>query len=52
MSEETEKFIAAMLKSAKEKKDVEPQTRFEGVDKKEVQDIVAEIQGFKKKKEE
>ena len=39
-----------MLKKAKDKKEVKPQTRFEGVDREEVEEMTENILGFKKKK--
>jgi hypothetical protein len=41
--ETTEKFVANMLKSAKEKKTVNPQTRFEGVQSAEVEELTKNI---------
>ena len=51
MTEDTDKFVQEMLKKAKEKKETLPQTRTEGVDHQEVENIVDELQGLKKKKE-
>lgn len=44
MSEETNKFVQDMLKKADEKKKTEPQTRFEGVKKEEVEKLTENIQ--------
>ena len=43
MSEETDKFVEAMLKSAKESKETEAKQRFDKVDKTEVESIVEGI---------
>ncbi|MBW2996613.1 hypothetical protein KY332_04930 [Candidatus Woesearchaeota archaeon] len=51
MTDENEKFVEEMLKSAEKKKETKPQKRTEGVDKEEVEDMTAEILGWKKKKE-
>ena len=50
MADENQRFIEEMLKKAKENKETKPQTRTEGVDHKEIEDMTDEIQGFKKKK--
>ena len=52
MTEETDKFVEEMLKKAKEKKETKPQTRTEGVDHKQIEEMTDAIQGFKKKKKE
>ncbi len=48
MTDTTDKFVQSMLKSAKEKKEVKPQTRTEGVDQQEIEKLVEMMQGFKK----
>jgi len=52
MTEETDKFVQEMLKKAKDNKETKPQTRTEGVNREEVESIVDELHGLKKKKEE
>jgi hypothetical protein len=52
MTEETDKFVQEMLKKANEKKETKAQKRTEGVNKEEVEDMTAEILGWKKKKQE
>ena len=55
MSEENQKFIEQMLKQAKEKKQTQPQTRTEGVDREKVEELTGEVLGWKlekKKKQE
>ena len=52
MTDDNQKFVEEMLKRSKEKGAAKPQTRTEGVDREEVEDLTAEIMGFKKKKEE
>ena len=52
MTEETDKFVEEMLKSAEKKKETKAQTRTEGVDHKQIEEMTEEIQGFKKKKKE
>lgn len=44
MSQETDKFVQEMLKKSQEKKEVKPQTRYEGVDKEEVARLTENIQ--------
>jgi len=51
MAEETDKFVQEMLRKAKEKKETVPQTRTEGVNREEVENIVDELHGLKKKKD-
>ena len=48
MTDENQKFVEEMLKRAKDKKETEPQTRHEGVDYKEAEEITAKILGFKR----
>jgi hypothetical protein len=43
MSEITNKFVENMLKSAKDKKKVEPQTRTEGVNRDDMDQIMKDI---------
>ena len=50
--DKNQKFVEEMLKRAKEKKETPAQTRYEGVDRKEAEEITARILGFKKKKED
>ncbi|MBR9691480.1 hypothetical protein GOV06_01715 [Candidatus Woesearchaeota archaeon] len=52
MTEETDKFVAEMLKRAKEKKETEARTRTHGVDREKVEEMTEELLGFKKKKKE
>ena len=55
MTEETDKFVEEMLKKAKEKGAAKPQTRTEGVDREEVEELTGEVLGWKlekKKKKE
>jgi len=50
--DENQKFVEEMLKRAKEKKETKAQTRTEGVDREEAEEITAKVLGFKRKKEE
>ncbi len=50
MTEETDKFVEEMLKSAAKKKETKAQTRTEGVDRKAIEEMTEELQGFTKKK--
>lgn len=47
-----DKFVEDMLKKAKEKREVKPQSRWEGVDRTEVEEMTAKILGFKRKKDQ
>jgi len=49
MTDDTQKFVEEMLKKAQEKKETKAQSRTEGVDKQEVEDIVDSLMGKKKK---
>ncbi len=54
MTEETDKFVEEMLKSAAKKKETKAQTRTEGVDREKVEELTGEVLGWKleKKKKE
>ncbi|MEE9525026.1 MAG: hypothetical protein V3V78_00275 [Candidatus Woesearchaeota archaeon] len=52
MTEESDKFVQEMLKKVNEKKETEARTRTHGVDHSEVEDITAEVLGWKKKKKD
>ena len=43
MSEETSAFVEEMLKKTKEKKETKPQTRTQGVDKKEIEKMTEKL---------
>ena len=46
-----DKFVEDMLKKAKEKREVKPQSRWEGVNRTEVEEITAKILGVKRRKD-
>ncbi len=50
MSEENDKFVEEMLKSAKKKKETKAQKRYDGKDQEEVEEKTKEILGWKEKK--
>jgi len=50
MSEENDRFVEEMLKKVKEKKETKPQTRTQGVNKEEVEDLVKNVWEIRKKK--
>jgi len=50
MAEEHERFVEEMLKKVKEKKETKAQTRTEGVDKEEVEDMAENLWKLRKKK--
>jgi hypothetical protein len=51
MANEHDKFVQNMLKSATEKKEAKPQTRYEGTNKEEIEQMAKNIieQGAKSK---
>lgn len=52
MTDEHTKFVEEMLKKAKDKKETQPQKRFEGVNSEDVEKAVENIKKGKKADEE
>ena len=52
MASQNDKWVQDMLEKAKEKKNVVPQTRTEGVDRAKIQEMTENLMGFKKKNQQ